>query len=381
MKNKKIVFAFDSFKECMNADEACIAAQRGFMKAGFLEEECLRMPMADGGEGTMDAMVKATGGEKIPVEVISPVGTKMTAYAGKLADGKSYVIDCASACGLGLIPKEKRNPMKTSSYGLGELIQEILKDHPERIIIGLGGSGTNDGGIGMLKALGGRILDKEGNPVADGGEGLGQIETIDLTTVDQRVYETEILVACDVNNPLTGEKGASRVYGPQKGADPAMVEQLEKNMLHLRDVMEKQLGVDFTNQDFYGAAGGLGVALHGFLKGKLCQGIEVVLKYSDFREKIKGASLILTGEGKIDEQTKFGKTPFGIVSCAKEYNIPTIALAGFVDGKNEDFYSMGFEAVFSLNQRPSSVEEAMELGKENMEKTCENLGRLLIRKR
>lgn len=381
MKNKKIVLAFDSFKECMTAEEACMAAQKGFIKAGFSPENCLRIPMADGGEGTMDAMVKATGGEKIPVEVTSPVGTRITAYAGQLPGGKTYVIDCASACGLGLIPKEKRNPMKTTTYGLGELIKAILDQNPERILIGLGGSGTNDGGIGMLKALGGQVLDKNGNPVSNGGEGLAEIEIIDLTTVDKRIYETEILVACDVNNPLTGEKGASRVYGPQKGADPVMVERLEENMLHLQSVMENQLGVDFDTQNYYGAAGGLGVAIHGFLKGKLCQGIEVVLEYSDFRKKIQGAALVVTGEGKIDEQTRFGKTPYGIVSCAKEYGIPVIALAGCVDGDNEDFYSMGFDAVFSINQWPVSIEEAMRLGKDNMEKSCENVARMMAVKR
>lgn len=377
MKAGKIVFAFDSFKECMDANEACLAAQKGFENAGFSPEQCIRIPMADGGEGTMEAMVQAAGGTKIPIAVTSPTGTSITAFAGILPDQKTYVIDCASACGLGLIPKEKRNPMKTTTYGLGELIKAILDRNPERIIIGLGGSGTNDGGIGMLQALGGRVLDKENNPVPLGGEGVGKIHTIDLSTLDFRMHQTEILAACDVNNPLTGEKGCSRMYGPQKGADSVMVEKLEKNMIHLQNVIGTQLGISFENQDFFGAAGGLGLGIHAFLRGKLCRGIDVILQYSDFREKIKDAILIITGEGKIDEQTKFGKTPFGIASCAKEYGIPVIALAGCVDGKNEEFYSMGFQAVFSLAQHPCTLEEAMKNGKENMEKTCGNIARMV----
>lgn len=376
MKNRKIVFAFDSFKECMSADMACTAAQRGFVKAGFSVEQCVKIPMADGGEGTMCAMIRATGGEKIPIKVTSPVGRQITAYAGRLPDQKTYVIDCASTCGLGLIPKEDRNPMKTTSYGLGEMIKEVLNNNPERIIIGLGGSGTNDGGIGMLQALGGYVLDNMGRPVVYGCEGVGSIHTIDLGGIDKRVYKTEIIVACDVNNPLTGKNGASRLYGPQKGAGPAMVEEMEKNMMHFEEIMKIQMDIDYQKDDFFGAAGGLGLGIYAFLKGKLCRGVDVVLQYVDFHNKIRDAALIITGEGKIDGQTKFGKTPFGVVSCAREAGIPVIALAGCLEGENEELYSMGFEAVFSLNQWPCDWKDAIHKGEDNMEKVCENIARM-----
>ena len=372
----KIVIAPDSFKECISAKEACIAIQKGFEKI-FEEGEYILVPMADGGEGTTEALVDSTDGAIYKVETTNPIGEKRISKFGILGDGKTAIIEMAQASGLELISKEKRNPMVTTTYGTGELIKSALDKNIETILIGIGGSATNDGGAGMIQALGGKLLDKDGKEIGFGGGELAKLHKIDLSNLDERLKKVKIIVACDVDNPLTGERGASYIFGKQKGGTPEMLKILDNNLKHFAKIIKKDLGVDIETISGSGAAGGLGGGLMGFLSAELKKGIDIVIEYSKLEEKIQGADLVITGEGSIDSQTRFGKTPYGVAKVAKKYNIPVIALAGNV-GKDVDIlYDYGFNAIFPILPRVETLEEALLQGKENLEKTSENIARLI----
>ena len=372
----KIVIAPDSFKECISAKEACIAIQKGFEKI-FEEGEYILVPMADGGEGTTEALVDSTDGAIYKVETTNPIGEKRISKFGILGDGKTAIIEMAQASGLELISKEKRNPMVTTTYGTGELIKSALDKNIETILIGIGGSATNDGGAGMIQALGGKLLDKDGKEIGFGGGELSKLHKIDLSNLDERLKKVKIIVACDVDNPLTGERGASYIFGKQKGGTPEMLKILDNNLKHFAKIIKKDLGVDIETISGSGAAGGLGGGLMGFLSAELKKGIDIVIEYSKLEEKIQGADLVITGEGSIDSQTRFGKTPYGVAKVAKKYNIPVIALAGNV-GKDVDIlYDYGFNAIFPILPRVETLEEALLQGKENLEKTSENIARLI----
>ena len=306
----KIVIAPDSFKECISAKEACIAIQKGFEKI-FKEDEYILVPMADGGEGTTESLVDATGGKIYFCDTTNPCGEKIVSKFGILGDGKTAIIEMAQASGLELISKEKRNPMVTTTYGTGELIKSALDKNIETILIGIGGSATNDGGAGMIQALGGKLLDKDGKEIGFGGGELSKLHKIDLSNLDERLKKVKIIVACDVDNPLTGERGASYIFGKQKGGTPEMLKILDNNLKHFAKTIRKDLGVDIENISGSGAAGGLGGGLMGFLSAELKKGIDIVIEYSKLEEKIQGADLVITGEGSIDSQTRFGKTPYG----------------------------------------------------------------------
>ena len=325
----KFVLAPDSFKESLTAQEVADAMEIGIKKV-FPNAECVKVPMADGGEGTVQSLVDGTDGKIYEVAVTGPLGKIVNARYGILGDNETAVIEMAEASGIHYVEKEKRNPLITTTYGTGEVIKEALNKGVKKIIIGIGGSATNDGGAGMIQALGGRLLDKEGNDLSFGGGSLDKLDRIDLTKFDERINKVKVEVACDVNNTLTGEEGASAIFGPQKGATPDLVKLLDKNLGHYAQIVKEQLGKDMANEKGAGAAGGLGFALLTFCNGELKPGIDIVIEYSNLDTKIQGASYVLTGEGSIDGQTKFGKTPYGVAQVAKKYDIPVIVLAGNV---------------------------------------------------
>lgn len=372
----KIVIAPDSFKESMTAKEVCDIIEKGM--GSFLKNvEFVKVPMADGGEGTTRSLVDATNGKLYEVQVTNPLGEKITSQFGILGDNKTAIIEMASSSGLELIPREKRNPMITTTFGTGELIKAALDMGVKTILIGIGGSATNDGGAGMIQALGGKLLDEFGNQIGFGGGELSKIKKIDLSNLDKRIKDSTFIVACDVDNPLTGETGAANIFGRQKGATEEMVEILDENLKHFAELIRKDLNIDIENVQGAGAAGGLGAGLMAFLAAKLEKGIDIVIKYSDLENKLKDSDLVITGEGSIDSQTRFGKTPYGVVSVAKKYNIPTIALAGSIGKDIDILYDYGFDSIFSIMQGVENLDEALKNGKYNLEKTANNIARTL----
>lgn len=375
-KDLVILLAPDSFKESMTAKEVCEAMERGIKKANK-NITCIHVPMADGGEGTMQSLVDATNGKVYTTKVIGPLGNEVEAMYGILGDGETGILEMASASGLHLVPPIKRNPLITTSYGTGQLIKACLDQGVKKLLIGIGGSATNDGGSGVVQALGGKLLDSEGKEIGFGGGELKKLATIDLTNLDKRLKNIIIEVACDVDNKLCGEYGASKVFGPQKGATPEVVEVLDDNLQHYANLIKEQLVIDVSEVPGAGAAGGLGACLIAFLHGTLKKGIEMVIEYSHLEEKVKNVDMVWTGEGSIDFQTQYGKTPFGVASIAKKYNKPVIALAGRVGDGIEVLYEKGIDSIFGIMKEASSLEEALAKGKENVEKTSENIIRLI----
>lgn len=372
----KFVLAPDSFKESMTAKEAAEAMERGIKKV-MPNAEFAQVPMADGGEGTVQSLVDATGGELIETEVTGPLGKRTKAVFGILGDKTTAVIEMASASGIQLVKKEERNPLYTTTYGTGELIKAALDKGVKRIFIGIGGSATNDGGAGMLQALGGKLLDKNGQELPFGGGALGKLHKIDLTNLDSRLKEVIIEVACDVTNPLTGKTGASHVFGPQKGATPEIVEILDKNLVHYAEIIRQQFHKDVENIPGAGAAGGLGGGIMAFLNAELKRGVDLVIKYTELEEKVQGATYVFTGEGSIDSQTIFGKTPFGVAKTAKKFGIPVIAFAGRIGDGVEVLYENGIDAIIGIVPGAVSLEEALKKGEINLERAAENIARIL----
>ena len=372
----KFILAPDSFKESMTAKEACISMENGIRKV-FKDATCIHVPMADGGEGTVDALIESTNGNLHEVEVTAPLGNKVKAKFGILGDGKTAVIEMAEASGIHLVKLENRNPLLTTTFGTGELIKYALDMNIERIIIGLGGSATNDGGVGMLQALGASFKDSDGKEIAFGGGVLKDLCTIDLSGFDKRIYDVKIEVACDVKNPLTGENGASFVFGAQKGGNKETLEELDSNLKHYAEVVKRDMGKEIDKVEGAGAAGGLGAALIGFCNGKLESGIDLVIKYSDLEDKVRKADFVFTGEGSIDFQTKFGKTPIGVAKIAKKYNIPVIAFGGRIGEGIDELYSLGIDSVIGITPGVISLDEALSKGKDNLEISAENVVRIL----
>ena len=373
-KDLVIVLAPDSFKESMTAKEVCEAMERGIRKANS-QIRCIHVPMADGGEGTMQSLVDATGGRVYSKEVVGPLGNNVVAEYGILGNGEIGVIEMASASGIHLVDSEKRNPLITTTFGTGQLIKACLDKGVKKLLIGIGGSATNDGGAGFIQALGGRLLDENGDDLSYGGGALAKLHTIDLSNLDERLKYVSVEVACDLNNPLWGKEGTSYVFGPQKGATREMIEILDQNLSHYAEVIKEQLGKDVISKA--GAAGGLGAGLMAFLEVKLKSGIEMVIEYANLEEKVRDADMVWTGEGSIDFQTQYGKTPLGVAMIAKKYNKPVIALAGRVGNDIDVLYDKGIDAIFGIMRGVTSIEEALVKGPENVEKTSENIIRLL----
>ena len=360
----------------MTAKEACISMENGIRKV-FKDAICIHVPMADGGEGTVDALIESTNGNLHEVEVTAPLGNKVKAKFGIIGDGKTAVIEMAEASGIHLVKLEDRNPLLTTTFGTGELIKHALDMNIERIIIGLGGSATNDGGAGMLQALGASFKGSDGKEIALGGGALKDLCEIDLSGFDKRIYDVKIEVACDVKNPLTGENGASFVFGAQKGGNKETLETLDSNLKHYAEVVKRDMGKEIDKVEGAGAAGGLGAALIGFCNGKLESGIDLVIKYSNLEEKVKDADFVFTGEGSIDFQTKFGKTPIGVAKVAKKYNIPVIAFGGRIGEGIDELYSLGIDSVIGITPGVISLDEALSKGKDNLEISAENVVRIL----
>ena len=373
----KIAVAPDSFKENLSAVEVARAIAEGLKKVAP-DVQVLEIPMADGGEGTVETLVADTGGQIISCDVTGPLGEKIRkARFGILGDGNTAVIEMAASSGLALVPKNARNPLKTTTYGTGELIKAALDRGVEHIIIGIGGSATVDGGVGMAQALGAKFLDKKGKKIGFGGGQLARLEKIDLTSLDPRIGKTEVIVASDVTNPLVGKNGAARVFGPQKGATPEMVKTLEKNLHHLSKVIERDVGLKVDDRFGGGAAGGLGAGLVAFLGAKLRRGVNVVLQAVRFKERIKDCHLVITGEGRIDNQSVFGKTTVGVAKAAKELGLPVIAIVGSVGEGAEEVTSHGIDAYFSILSRPMNLDEALDSSRELIVECAAQIGRLL----
>ena len=368
----KIVVAPDSFKESMSAKEVCDSIEKGLLSVSK-DWEIVKVPMADGGEGTLEALIDATNGKIFNEKTLNPLGEEITSRFGILGEKNIAIIEMASTSGLELISPEKRNPYITTTYGTGQLMLKSLEQNVEEIILGIGGSATNDGGAGMLQALGAKLLDKNGNEIGFGGYELSKLNKIDFSNLDKRLKNIKILVACDVTNPLTGKNGSSYIFGKQKGATPEMIEVLDENLLHYSKIIKRDLGFDVNDIPGAGAAGGLGAGLLT-LGAILKKGIEIVIEANELDKKVQGADLVITGEGSIDGQTRFGKTPYGVVSVAKKYNIPTVTLTGNVGKDIDILYEYGFDAIFSIMQGVDTLENALKNGKENIEKTAKNIG-------
>lgn len=372
----KFVLAPDSFKESMTSKQACKAMERGIKKI-FKDAQCIQVPMADGGEGTVEALVCATGGTLHQITVTDPLGNSIESDFGVLGNGTTAVIEMAKASGIQLVKREDRNPLITTTYGTGELIKAALDQGSKHIVIGIGGSATNDGGAGMVQALGGKLLDEQGNQIGFGGGELSKIKTIDLTGLDARLKEVAIEVACDVTNPLIGKTGASAIFGPQKGATPEMVAHLDANLTHYANVIKMATGKEIAQVEGAGAAGGLGGALLAFLNAKLERGIELVIKHTELANKVQGADFVFTGEGAIDEQTKFGKTPMGVAQVSKKHGAKVIVFAGKIGQGVENLYPVGIDAIFGILTGVTTLDEALALGEKNIEIASENVARLI----
>ncbi len=372
----KIVIAPDSFKESLTALQVAQAIEIGFKKI-FPDAEYIKVPMADGGEGTVQSLIDAWQGQSMVTEVTAPLGNKVLAEWGLSADRKTAIIEMAAASGLHLVAENERNPLITGSYGTGELIKAALNFGVEKIILGIGGSATNDAGVGMLQALGAAFLDDEGKPLVAGGAALKRLSKIDLSALDPRLATTQIEVACDVDNPLCGERGASAVFGPQKGATAAMIKELDAALSLFSQKVKQQLNKDIANIAGAGAAGGMGAGLQLLPKCRLKSGVDIILEATHLSKVVADADLVITGEGRMDSQTVYGKTPVGVAKTAKRFHKPVIAIVGCVRADYEVVYDAGIDAVFPIIRNLASLSDTLAQGRENLISTAQNVARTL----
>ena len=369
----RIVLAPDSFKGCLTAVQVCNALESG-IKRSFPDAEIVKVPMADGGEGTVQSLVDASDGRIVEAMVTDPLGRKIKSFFGIMGGGRTAVIEMAAASGLPLLRLGERNPRMTTTRGTGDLILAALNEGCRKIIMGIGGSATNDGGRGMAEALGVRFLGKDGKTLeTPGGGALHDLDRIDVSGMDPRVKDTEFTVACDVDNPLTGPKGAAAVYGPQKGANPADVEFLDAALVRYAKVIEAQLGKNIKDIPGAGAAGGLGAGLMTFCDATLKRGVEIVVEATHLVEKCKGADLVISGEGRTDFQTKFGKTPMGVAKAAKVHGIPVILISGGLASGARDLYEVGVDALFGIPNMPMPLETSLKEAPALLAEAAENV--------
>ncbi|MCA1020977.1 glycerate kinase [Halobacillus litoralis] len=373
-----ILVALDSFKGSLSSREANTAVKKGLLNAsGFFRVDTV--PVADGGEGTIDALVDASGGRKVHKTVCGPLRRPVQAAYGVIRQDTTAVIEVAEACGLPLVTEEERDALSATSYGVGELMVDALEKGCREMIIGLGGSAVTDGGTGMLRALGYQFLDSDGRNIGDGGGQLSRIAHIDTTCVHPRLKEVVSHTMCDVSNPLHGPNGAAHIYAPQKGASPGEVALLDKGLEHYAQLVQTQTGIDLQSMAGSGAAGGLGAAFSGFLQSSLQSGVQFILDEVKVDERIVEADLIITGEGKLDAQSSMGKVPSGIADRAKQQGRPVIALAGDITAAEKGVHEAGIDACFSIMRGPSSLQEALnpDTARDNITETSEQIGRLL----
>ena len=363
------VLAPDSFKESMSAQQACDAMQRAILNV-MPHVHVIAVPMADGGEGTVDALLTVCQGTKSAIAVRGPLpNQRIHTYLGLIDGGKTAVIEMAKANGIHLLTLTARNPLLTSTYGTGEMIKAALDLGVNKIIIGLGGSVTNDGGAGMARALGVQFSNYQGKEIDVCGGNLHKIVQVNVTQLDPRLAQTEIIIASDVNNPLCGANGASYIFAPQKGATQEMVQQLDQNLSHYADVVEATLGCTLSDVKGAGAAGGLGFGLMAFAGASIQSGVELMIEQTQLVQKIAQADYVLTGEGKIDHQTKLGKTPYGVAQVAKHFNKPVIAFAGVLGEGIAELYDLGFTQIVGINPPNFSLEDALGNAEKNLEES------------
>lgn len=373
----KVVIAPDSFKESLTAKQVCDAIQAGLARV-WNDAKFVAIPVADGGEGTVQSLVDATQGRIVEVKVMGPQGKRVEAFYGMLGDNQTAVIEMAAASGLHHVPIAQRDPKLTTSFGTGELIHHALDQRVTKLIIGLGGSATNDGGVGMLAALGARFTNADGEPIQLTGGGLRELANIDLSDFDPRLQHCDLLVACDVNNPLCGDKGASAVFGPQKGATPDDVRLLDGALQQFGLLTEKVTGKAVLQSAGAGAAGGMGAALLAYTHATLRPGIEIVLDTVQLAHQVSDADLVITGEGRIDSQTVHGKTPMGVAKVAKRFDVPVIALSGCTGENYQAVYQCGIDAVFAAVPRAMTLEDALKESDFNLADLAENVARLWV---
>jgi glycerate kinase len=373
----KILIATDSFKHSLSSFEAARSLSGGIKKV-LKDADINLSPVADGGEGTVQALTDATAGRLVHAEVHDPLMRKIRASFGILGDDKTAVIEMAGASGIELLKPEERDPLKTTTYGTGELIKAALDNQCSRIILGIGGSATIDGGAGLLAALGITFTDRQHKTLLPAGGNLDQIHKIHTNSLNTRLKDLKIRIGTDVDNPLTGEKGAAAVYGPQKGADPREIQKLEKNLCIYADLLEKHTGTHFHSMPGAGAAGGLAISLLAFTNAEMESGFTLVAEETGLEDKIKSADLIITGEGKIDEQTAYGKTAFGVAQLAKKYNKPVIAVGGTVAKGAEMLYQKGFDLILPVMEAPTELDNALKKAPILLENTGKRIARILM---
>ena len=376
---KKIVIAPDSFKGNLTSLEVASCIAKGIQRV-LPKVKCIIVPMADGGEGTVQSMVDAAEGKLIIKRVKGPTGKLVTAHYGWLAKQNTAVIEMAEASGLPLVVGRDKNPLKTTTYGTGQLMLDAINIGAKKIIIGIGGSATNDGGVGMAQALGVKFLNAKGKEIKELGAGgmLSKIASIDMLKLDPRVHKTDIVVACDVENPLYGKKGAAYVFGPQKGATPKIVATLDANLKHLGGLIKYDLKISVGRMPGAGAAGGLGAGLVAFAGAKLQSGIDIVLEATQLSKYIQGADLVITGEGRIDFQTAFGKTPAGVAKAAKKHNVPVIAIGGALADDAVSVFAHGIDGIASASAKNMSLEEALRGSRAYITNAAERVIRLVL---
>jgi glycerate kinase len=373
----KIVIAPDSYKGSIYAPGAARAMEEGVRRA-LADVETMLVPVADGGDGTLETLVETSGGEIRVAEVTGPLGGHVAAQWGALGDGVTAVIEMARTSGLALVTDDRRDPLTATTFGLGEAITAALDAGFRRFILGIGGSATNDAGAGMAQALGVRLLDARGSDLPYGGASLADLDRIDMSGLDGRTRESEFLVACDVSNPLTGPEGASAVYGPQKGATPEMVARLDRALGRFATIAQRDVGADVGEVPGAGAAGGLGAGIMVFLNGKLRPGAEIVLEAVDLDRRLDGADLVITGEGCMDFQTVYEKAPIGVARLARARGIPVIGISGSLGKGFGDVHAHGIDAAAAITRAPMTLDEAADNAAELIASATEQALRMLL---
>ena len=371
----KILIASDSFKGSLSSMEVADLLEKGILTT-YEDAKIIKIPMADGGEGTLDTILSSIEGEKISLKVKDPLGNLISASYG-LIDKKTAIVEMAQASGITLLSGKKRNPLLTTTYGTGQLIRDALDKGASKIYIGLGGSATNDGGVGMAQALGISFKDINGDEVGYGGRNLINIDTIDTSNIHPGLVNAEIIGISDVNNILCGENGASYVFGPQKGGSREDIELLDKNLFHLSEMIKKHMGQDISNIKGAGAAGGLGGGVLAFLNGRLESGVERILDIINFNEIVGDVDLVITGEGKMDSQTKYGKVPSGVAKRSKLFHKKVIAVAGSIGDDIDDLYDLGIDIILGIIDKPMTIDFAIKNAEELVFKTGKNIGRMI----
>ncbi|MCA0934127.1 glycerate kinase [Vibrio alginolyticus] len=372
----KIVIAPDSYKESLSAIEVAEAIETGFKRV-FPDWQYVKCPVADGGEGSVEALVDASGGHQVKIQVVGPLGEPHQAFYGISGDKNTAFIEMAAASGIELVPVDQRDPYTATSYGTGQLIEHALEQGIRHLIMCIGGSATNDAGCGMMQALGVSFKDAQGNELPYGGLALESLEHIDVTGLDPRLSECLIEVACDVTNPLTGTNGASYVYGPQKGATPEMVVRLDAALANFAEVVERDLNKQVNDIPGAGAAGGMGAAFCGFLNAELRPGIDIMTQAVGLEAIVQDADLVITGEGRLDSQSVNGKVPVGVAKVAKRYNLPVIAIAGALADDVEEVYSHGIDAAFDTVYKITTFDEIVAQAKTNVIRSSFNIAAAL----